>query len=232
MNSSPWGFTSGFNTVSAPAHFSDQVLDTETTGAVKYNERCNPSIDAEKLNMGRKVDEDLFPSNSSFGLSMSHVPEAPGSGLNYGSLRKVKVNHVKDSENVTPSSMGHGYNRVASSAMFTTQSFCKEEEDPVSTALASGIGDGNIISSATSDLGESNSVMSIGNCMKMKVRVLDRHTKAMVMPCLFLWITMFCPWVKATKQMIVPCQRAIFMAKGITSLFQQVTSTIMTTAIV
>ncbi|KAK3407044.1 hypothetical protein EUGRSUZ_K03169 [Eucalyptus grandis] len=162
MNSSPWGFTSGFNTVSAPAHFSDQVLDTETTGAVKYNERCNPSIGAEKLNMGRKVDEDLFPSNSSFGLSMSHVPEAPGSGLNYGSLRKVKVNHVKDSENVTPSSMGHGYNRVASSAMFTTQSFCKEEEDPVSTALASGIGDGNIISSATSDLGESNSVMSIG----------------------------------------------------------------------
>ena len=62
--------------------------------------------------MGRKVNEDLFTNDSSFGLSMSHTLEDPRSGLNYGGIRKVKVSQVKDSENAMSASMGPMYNRA------------------------------------------------------------------------------------------------------------------------
>ncbi|XP_031396660.1 uncharacterized protein LOC116207724 isoform X1 [Punica granatum] len=165
LNSNPsqWGAASGFQTASG--HLGEQLFDAESARMVNYDERGIPSIGAGKMNMamGRKIHEDLLLSDSSFGLSMSHVSEDPASGLNYGGARKVKVSQVKGPEHVIPVSMGHGYNKMESNHLFMPHAFVRNDENPISLALPSGLGagDDSIISLGNTNGGD-NSGISMG----------------------------------------------------------------------
>ncbi|KAK8546342.1 hypothetical protein V6N13_067566 [Hibiscus sabdariffa] len=125
-NVSPWGNASGFTSISG--QFSERLFNTETARAVNFDDRSFSSGNTEKVLMGRKVNEDLFTSDSSFGLSMSHTLEDPRSGLNFGGIRKVKVSEVKDSDNIMSASMGYVFNRVDDNSVSTDHAYIKVED--------------------------------------------------------------------------------------------------------
>ncbi|GKV05769.1 hypothetical protein SLEP1_g17738 [Rubroshorea leprosula] len=104
-NVSLWGNTSGFHLISG--HFSERLFDPETARTMNFDDQGIPSVSLEKVDMGRKANEDMLGNDSSFGLSMCQTLEDPRSGLSYGGIRKVKVSQVEDSS----ISMGLGYNK-------------------------------------------------------------------------------------------------------------------------
>ncbi|XVF76590.1 hypothetical protein PTKIN_Ptkin13bG0278000 [Pterospermum kingtungense] len=159
-NVSPWGNASSFHSISK--QFAEQLFDTETGQAVNFDDQSMPSVSTEKVDMERKVNEDLFTNDSSFGLSMSHTLEDPRSGLHNGGIRKVKVSQVKDSENVMSASVGHVYNRVDNDSVSTGYAYNKSEDSNVSIGLAYNKGDENIMSIGDTYESENNVFMSMG----------------------------------------------------------------------
>ncbi|KAK4798102.1 hypothetical protein SAY86_030428 [Trapa natans] len=140
LNSNPLqsGIASGFNV--APGHYGEQLFDAEHSRMINYNERGIPSIDYGKMNMGRKVCDGFLLNDSSFALSMGHMSQDPGSGINYGADGKAKVSMMKGSEYDLSVSMGHDYNKLESNHLFMPHAFVKNDEDPMSLNLPSGVG--------------------------------------------------------------------------------------------
>lgn len=154
-NASPWGNASSFHSLSE--QFAERLFDTETGQAVNFDDQTMPSVSTEKVDMERKVNEDLFINDSSFGLSMSHTLEDPRSGLHYGGIRKVKVSQVKDSENVMSASVGHVYNSVDNNSVSTGYAYNKFED-----GLAFNKGDENMVSIGDTYERDNNVFMSMG----------------------------------------------------------------------
>ncbi|XP_039021886.1 uncharacterized protein LOC120154137 [Hibiscus syriacus] len=125
-NVSPWGNASGLTSISR--QFSERLFDSETARAVNFDDQSYSSGNIEKVIMGRKANEDLFTSDSSFGLSMYHTLEDPRSGLIFGGIKKVKVCEVKDSENIMSASMGYVSNRVDNNCVSTDHDYNKVED--------------------------------------------------------------------------------------------------------
>ncbi|KAE8711099.1 WAT1-related protein [Hibiscus syriacus] len=138
-NESPWGNASGFTSISE--QFAERFFNTETARAMNFDDRSFSSGNTEKALMGRKVNEDLFISDSSFGLSMSHTLEDPRSGLNFGGIRKVKVSEVKDSDNIMSASMGYVFNRVDNNSVSTDHAYNKVEDGIMSMGFPYNKGD-------------------------------------------------------------------------------------------
>ncbi|XP_022742002.1 uncharacterized protein LOC111293547 isoform X2 [Durio zibethinus] len=159
-NVSAWGNASNFHSISG--QFAERLFDTETARAVNFDDRNMPSVSTEKVEMGRRVNEDLFTNDSSFGLSMSHTLEDPRSGLNYGGIRKVKVSQVKESENLMSASMGRVYNSVDDNSVSTGHAYNKVEDGYISTGLAYNKGDESIMSIGETYERENNVFMSMG----------------------------------------------------------------------
>ncbi|XP_048225685.1 uncharacterized protein LOC8262016 isoform X2 [Ricinus communis] len=160
-NISSWGDASGFQSISA--HLSERLFDSEPAKTANFDDRSIPSLSSEKVNMGRKVDEDPFGNDSSFGLSMSHTLEDPRSSLNYGGIRKVKVSQVKESENIMPVSLENDYNRVdCNNTMSTSHTYDHTDESTKSMDLAYNKGNGNIMSMGETYDRESNIFISMG----------------------------------------------------------------------
>lgn len=176
-NISPWGNASSFQSVAG--QFTERLFDLETARTVNFDDRDNPSVGIGSMNLGRKVIEDPFGSDSTFGLSISHSLEDPRSGLNYGGIRKVKVSQVKDSENFMSGSVGHGYvrddNTMSASHAYRKAgdtsvpmglSFNKGDENVISVSETFNRADGNFISMGQSyDTGD-NSHISMGQTYK------------------------------------------------------------------
>ncbi|KAK3232227.1 hypothetical protein Dsin_004108 [Dipteronia sinensis] len=106
-NVSPWHNT--FNSQPGFAQFADRRFESEPLRTVNLVDRSIPSVESGSSNMGRKDFQDHY-NNASMGLSMSHLVEEP-SFFNFGGIRKVKVNQVRDSANGISASMGHSYSR-------------------------------------------------------------------------------------------------------------------------
>ncbi|KAE8657864.1 auxin-induced protein 5NG4-like [Hibiscus syriacus] len=138
-NDSPWGNASGFTSISG--QFAERFFNTETARAVNFDDRSFSSGNTEKALMGRKVNEDLFTSDPSFGLSMSHTLEDPRSGLNFGGIRTVKVSEVKDSDNIMSASMGYVFNRVDNKSVSTDHAYNKVEDGIMSMGFPYNKGD-------------------------------------------------------------------------------------------
>ncbi|XP_039027880.1 uncharacterized protein LOC120161734 [Hibiscus syriacus] len=117
-NDSPWGNASGFTSISG--QLAERLFNTETARTVNLDDQSFSSGNTQKTLMGRKVNEDLYTSDSSFGLSMSHTLEDPRSGLNFGGIRKVKVSMSE--------SMGYVYNRVDNNSVSTDHAYNKVED--------------------------------------------------------------------------------------------------------
>ncbi|KAL5546295.1 hypothetical protein UlMin_005982 [Ulmus minor] len=143
-NVSPWGGGPSFH--SFPGHFNERLFESETARTVNFDDRNIPSIGAEKMNLERKMNEDPFGNDSSFGLSMSHALEDPRSGVTYGGFRKVKVSEVKDSENLVSASMAHAYSRGNDNSLSTGHVYNKVDDNLISMGLTYNKGDDTIIS--------------------------------------------------------------------------------------
>ncbi|BFG36126.1 hypothetical protein CerSpe_224000 [Prunus speciosa] len=158
-NVSPWGNVPSFHSFSG--HFTERLFDSETDRAVNFDDRNIPSAETEKMNLARKVNEDLFGNDSSFGLSMSHTLEDPRTSPNYGGFRKVKVSEVKDSENVMPVSIGHAYNQGDNDAMLAAHVY-KADDNTASMGLAYKKGDDSFISMSDTYNRADNNFISMG----------------------------------------------------------------------
>ncbi|XP_019452351.1 PREDICTED: uncharacterized protein LOC109354358 isoform X2 [Lupinus angustifolius] len=103
VNASPWDNNTGFHSVTG--QFSDRLFGSDLVRG----------IGSENVNMGRKDFESQYANDPSMGLSISHTIADPSSCLNFGGIRKVKVNQVRDSDNGIPASIGNSDNRVPAS---------------------------------------------------------------------------------------------------------------------
>ncbi|KAK9048441.1 hypothetical protein SSX86_032595 [Deinandra increscens subsp. villosa] len=112
--------------------------------------------------VNKKIAHDQTGIGSLVGLSMSYSIDDPEINVNYGGIRKVKVNQVKDTDNGVSSSndtsfitvrpnyvnedanvtlMGHSYSGFDPAHRSTGPASGKDEENPISIANAISFGD-------------------------------------------------------------------------------------------
>jgi hypothetical protein len=139
-----WGNPPSFQP--ATGQFTERLFDPETARTISVDDRNFPSLGMGNINMGRRVIEDPFGNDSSFGLSISHQLEDPRLGLNYGGIRKVKVSEVKDSEIFIPGSIGHAYSRGDNSNITPPHAYGKADDNAITMGLSYSRGNDNIIS--------------------------------------------------------------------------------------
>ncbi|XP_022752772.1 uncharacterized protein LOC111301409 isoform X2 [Durio zibethinus] len=123
-NVSPWENVSSFQSV--PSQFIDRLFGSESERSVNFSERNISPIEAD--NIRRKGIEDHFGEDASVGLSISHSIESPETCLNYGGIRKVKVNQVKDSDNSMHDPKEHSFSRENNSDRSTIEAYKRENE--------------------------------------------------------------------------------------------------------
>ncbi|KAG6643120.1 uncharacterized protein LOC122276447 isoform X2 [Carya illinoinensis] len=152
-NVSPWGNASSFQ--SFTGQFNERLFDSEITRTTNIDDRNIPSLGTEKLDIARKINDDTFGNDPSFGLSMSHTLEDPSLGLNYGAFRKVKISQVKDSENVMSVSVGHAYNQGDGTTMLASHAY-KADDNSISMGLTYGKGNEMISLADTYDRVDNN----------------------------------------------------------------------------
>lgn len=151
-NISSWGNAPNFQ--SFGGHVSEQLFDRNLS-----------SVSTEKTNFNGEVNDDRFGNDPSFSLSMSHTLEDPRSGLSYGGFRKVKVNQVKDSENLMNLSVGHSYSRENENTMSATHAFNNVDAHSVSMGLTYSEEDGSVMPLEISYGGTDNNFMSMAQTL-------------------------------------------------------------------
>ncbi|KAH1059540.1 hypothetical protein GLYMA_02G094400v4 [Glycine max] len=130
-NVSQWDNNSGFHSVTS--QFSDRLFGSDLARTVNLVDKNVPSIVSGNLNMGRKDFEHQYGNDPSVGLSMSHSIADTSSCLNFGGIRKVKVNQVRDSDNCMPAaSMGHSYSREDNSTISVGAGYNKNDGGNIS----------------------------------------------------------------------------------------------------
>ncbi|XP_010096630.2 uncharacterized protein LOC21408080 isoform X2 [Morus notabilis] len=161
MNVSQWDNTSGFQSV--PGQFTDRLFGSEPVRNSNLVDRNVQSIGSGNMNMGRKGFESQYGNTPSVGLSMSHTIEDPSSCLNFGGIRKVKVNQVRDSDNILNPSMGNSYGRVENNTISMGNSYNKSDNNSISLAPAYNNGEENTISMGPTFTKADESFISIGH---------------------------------------------------------------------
>lgn len=125
VNVSQWDTNSGFHSVTG--QFSDRLFGSDVRN-VNLVDKNMPSIGSGNLNMGRKDFGNQYGNDPSMGLSIT-IPD-PSSCLNFGGIRKVKVNQVRDSDNcMPPASTGHSYTRADNSAISIGNGYNKNDDN-------------------------------------------------------------------------------------------------------
>ncbi|XP_021766003.1 uncharacterized protein LOC110730510 isoform X2 [Chenopodium quinoa] len=156
---SPWGGVAGFNSV--PSQFTEQLFVTDAIRSTSFDDRNIESVSMGSLDTGRKVTDDPFGSNSSFGLSMTHSLEDPKSGINYGGIRKVKVSEVRDPADFLPLPTRPAYARESEGAMSTAHGYGKVDDSGISMGLTYGREEENIVAVGDSYGREDDGFISI-----------------------------------------------------------------------
>lgn len=129
MNVSPWENTSSFQSVPGP--FADRLFGSEPIRTVNLVDR-GITVGNSNMDMGRKEFENHFANNPSVGLSMSQSIEDSSSCLNFGGIRKVKVNQVRDPDIGMSASLGHAYSRGDNGTISMGATFNKNHDNAIS----------------------------------------------------------------------------------------------------
>lgn len=109
MNISQWDTNLGFHSITG--QFSDRIFGSDLVRTVNSVDK-NLSIGNGNLNMGMKDFGSQHNNDPSVGLSISHTIGGPSPSLNFGGIRKVKVNQVRDSDQcMFAASIGHPFSR-------------------------------------------------------------------------------------------------------------------------
>lgn len=160
LNISPWDTSSGFHSVTG--QFSDRLFGSEPLRTFNLVDKNMPSIGSGNLNMGRKEFENTYGNDPSVGLSISHTIEDPSSCLNFGGIRKVKVNQVRDTNNCMPASMGHSFSRADNSAISIGAGYSKNDGN-ISLGQAYNNGNDNIFSMGTTMTKADDNLVPMGH---------------------------------------------------------------------
>ncbi|MED6214022.1 hypothetical protein PIB30_098955 [Stylosanthes scabra] len=103
VNVSPWDTNSGLHSVTS--QFCDRLFGSDLGWAINLVDKTG----SRSLNVVRRDVENQSDNEPSVGLSRSHSIADTSSNPNFNSIRKVKVNQVKDSFDLFPSSIQHPY---------------------------------------------------------------------------------------------------------------------------
>ncbi|OIW17280.1 hypothetical protein TanjilG_22392 [Lupinus angustifolius] len=149
-NVSPWDNKTGFHSVTG--QFSDHLFGSGLERGVNYVDKNLPPIRSENVNMGRKDFENQYHNDPSMSLSISHTISDPSSCLNFGGIRKVKVNQVRDSDNCLPVSVGRSDHGIPASIGHSDicvpasigHSFSRTDNSSISIGVGYNKNDGNI----------------------------------------------------------------------------------------
>ncbi|XP_023545327.1 uncharacterized protein LOC111804766 [Cucurbita pepo subsp. pepo] len=160
MNVSPWENTSSFQSV--PGHFTDRLFGSEPVRTVNLVDR-GITVGNANMDMGRKEYENHFANNPSVGLSMSQSIEDSSSCLNFGGIRKVKVNQVRDPDIGMPASLGHAYSRGDNGTISMGTTFNKNHEHAISLGHTYNSRDENAISVGPAYHKTDDSFISMGH---------------------------------------------------------------------
>ncbi|KAB1217923.1 hypothetical protein CJ030_MR3G014643 [Morella rubra] len=160
MNVFPWDNTSGFQSV--PGQFTDRLFGSEPLRTVNLVDRNIPSIGGGNMDIGIKGFENQYAKDPSVGLSMSQTIEDPSGCLNFGGIRKVRVNEV-NSDNGMSESLGHSYSRADNTGIAIGVSYSKNDGNSISLGPTYCNGNENTISMGPSFSKADNNFMSIGH---------------------------------------------------------------------
>ncbi|XP_027365695.1 uncharacterized protein LOC113872381 isoform X2 [Abrus precatorius] len=158
-NISSWDTNSGFHSVAG--QFSDRLFGSELR-AVNMVDKNMSSIGSGNQNLRRKDFEHQYSNDPSVGLSISHTIEDPSSCISFGGIRKVKVNHVKDSDNCMSSSLGHSYDGADNSTISTGVDYRKNDGN-ISLGPIYNDGTDNSISTGTTLSKTDDNLVSMGH---------------------------------------------------------------------
>ncbi|XP_050210447.1 uncharacterized protein LOC126660808 [Mercurialis annua] len=146
MNVSPWQNASNFQSLSG--QFNDRLFGSEAVRAVNMVDRNIPSTAGGNMtmDMGRKYFNNQYDKNSSISLSMSHSMDDPSGGINFGGIRKLRVNQVGDSSNDISASLEHAYSRVYNSRITMGAGYNKDDTSSITLGQTYNQSDKNDIS--------------------------------------------------------------------------------------
>ncbi|XP_028758518.1 uncharacterized protein LOC114745421 [Neltuma alba] len=160
LDVSPWDTNFGFHSVTG--QFSDRLFGSEPVRTFNLAGKNMPSIGSGNLNMGRKDFENNYGNDPSVGLSISHAIDDPSSCLNFGGVRKVKVNQVRDANNCMSASMGHSYSRADDSAISMVAGYGKNAGN-ISLGQTYNNVNENVVSAGTAMTKADDNLRSMGH---------------------------------------------------------------------
>ncbi|KAK7267540.1 hypothetical protein RIF29_20216 [Crotalaria pallida] len=156
---STWGNPSSLHSLTG--HFTEQLFDPNAA-TMNFEDRNVSSVSiSNNLNAERKDNMDPLGGDSSFGLSMSTSLQYPQSVFNYDGIRKVKVNEVKESENILSVPTSNPYDRGDNNTLSNPQAY-KGHDNSTSMSLSYNKGDAIIISVNDTYGRTDNNLMSMG----------------------------------------------------------------------
>ncbi|PNY17268.1 hypothetical protein L195_g014007 [Trifolium pratense] len=169
VNFTPWENNHNFNSV--PSQFIDRLFGSETR-PVNFTEK-NTYVSGDDSNVGSKMITNHYVHDPSFGLSISHPAGDSEACMNFGGIKKVKVNQVKDSGDMQAPEE-HNFDRQIKGGLHQAyngevetrsgsigQAFDKDG-NVTYMGLAYGSGDAHIRSFGTPFGKGDNTVLSIG----------------------------------------------------------------------
>ncbi|KAK4743103.1 hypothetical protein SAY87_001104 [Trapa incisa] len=113
-NIASWNSNTNFQ--SMQGQYTDRLFGSEPMRSISVVDRNTTPFNASDVSMGRRYSKDQFANESSVNLSMSQSNEGPSSFINFGGIRKVKINQLSESENMS-SSMGSSYRMADNSGI-------------------------------------------------------------------------------------------------------------------
>lgn len=156
-----WDTNPGFHSVTG--QFSDRLFGSEPVRTFNLADKNTPSVGSAHPTMGRKDFEDYYGNDPSVGLSISPTIEDPSSSLNFGGIRKVKVNQVRDASNCLPASMGHPYSRAENNSISMVAGYSKNDGN-ISLGQTYNNSNQNIVSAGSSiTKADANNLGSMGH---------------------------------------------------------------------
>ncbi|KAL1323088.1 hypothetical protein HN51_068116 [Arachis hypogaea] len=158
VNVSPWDTNSGFHSVTG--QFSDRLFGSDPRRAINLVDKNLLSTGSGSLNVARRDVENQFRNEQSSGLSRSHAIADTSSDPNFGGIRKVKVNQVRDSYNLLPASIGHPYSRADSSTISIGTGHNRNDAN-ISLGSAYNNGNDNIIAMVSGISNTNNNSISM-----------------------------------------------------------------------
>lgn len=157
LSVSLWENTTSFP--SASGQFTDRLFGSELVRDVSSLDQNVPP--AGNMNITRKSFENLF-GRDSVGLSMSHTIEDPESCVDYGGIRKVKVNQVRNSDIGMSVSRGDAYNGADCSNSIEA-SYDRNDSNTMSLGPAYSNRDNSVMSLGPSFCKEHETFISMGH---------------------------------------------------------------------